>query len=41
MLYKKHVHAITTDNGQKFAYHGKIAKDLDVKIDFAYPYFSC
>ncbi len=40
MPYKKHVHTITINNGREFAHHEKIAKALDVEIDFAHSYFS-
>jgi len=36
----KHVHTLTYDNGKEFAYHEKVAKDLNAKGFFAHPYRS-
>lgn len=38
--YKENVHTITFDNGKEFAYHEKIAQELNVEIYFAHPYHS-
>lgn len=38
--FKSLVHTITADNGKEFAWHEKIAKQLDCKFYFAHPYHS-
>jgi IS30 family transposase len=38
--YQDIVHSITADNGKEFAYHEKIAKELDTQFFFARPYHS-
>lgn len=38
--YKANLLTITADNGREFANHEEIAKELDTKIYFAYPYSS-
>lgn len=38
--YVNHTHTLTPDNGKEFAYHQKIAKQLDTKVYFAHPYSS-
>jgi IS30 family transposase len=38
--YIKHTHTLTPDNAKEFAYHQKIAKQLDTKVYFANPYSS-
>ncbi|WP_339379087.1 hypothetical protein [Candidatus Enterovibrio escicola] len=38
MPYKKQVHTITANSGQKLAHHEKIVKDLGVKIYSFLPY---
>ncbi len=40
MPFKDHIHTITADNGQEFAYHAEIAEALDTKVYFAHPYSS-
>lgn len=38
--WKPCLHTITTDNGKEFAYHQKVADQLDVECYFAKPYHS-
>ena len=38
--WKQHLHTITTDNGKEFAYHQKVADELEVDCYFAKPYHS-
>jgi len=38
--FKTLVRTITSDNGKEFAYHKKIAEQLDAKFYFAHPYHS-
>lgn len=38
--YMSIVHTITADNGKEFAYHEKVAQELDAKVYFAHPYHS-
>jgi len=40
MPFKGLVHTITSDNGKEFAYHEKIAADLECNFYFAHPYHS-
>jgi IS30 family transposase len=38
--YIQHTHTLTPDNGKEFAYHQKIAKQLETNVYFANPYSS-
>jgi IS30 family transposase len=38
--WKPHLHTVTTDNGKEFAYHQKVAEQLEVDCYFARPYHS-
>jgi len=38
--WKSHLHTVTTDNGKEFAYHQKLAEQLEVECYFAKPYHS-
>jgi len=40
MPFHGRVHTITADNGKEFAWHSKIAEQLDAKVYFAHPYSS-
>lgn len=40
MPIKDMLHTITSDNGKEFAYHEKIAEELDIDMFFAKPYHS-
>lgn len=39
-VFQDKVHTITGDNGTEFAFHGRIAKELDADFYFAHPYSS-
>lgn len=38
--FKDQVYTITADNGKEFAYHHKIAEELEAEVYFAHPYSS-
>ena len=38
--FKQQAHTLTLDNGGEFAWHEKVAKELELKVYFAKPYHS-
>ncbi len=36
--FKNRVHTLTSDNGPEFAWHARIARELNAKVYFAHPY---